>query len=387
MIRKGKMYNMIFMSSVILSSLGYESHLFNYYSYIQVAVSSLCILLLVLYMYEDSKLDIKGNKLLYIMLFLMIINSTTASIIYNKNTFSNIFSVPVILLIGILMYVIIPKLMYKYNNIMVSFTNYITYFCFGLALLSIIMELNGGSFLIWQKPYSTRTASIYYDPNFYANIIGCGFALIVIRNDLSWKTKIIYLITIGYSLYLTGSRGTLLSLIFSILLYIIFFSNLKKLQKLSLLSILTCLVAKAYIYLDSTDYFRLFQGSNNRLEMWDWALNQILESPFIGYGYGSIGMFLSNNEFTNASTHNSFVDYAFSYGLICTILYLYLIIKIIYKAFINRASGPILVAVLFMLINSNTILYSFGGVGFSSILLTIFLGILNFNDKISRKHA
>ena len=380
MIKKGKIYNTVFMLAMMLSSLGYESHLFDFYSYIQILVSFLFLLLFIGYSYENGRLSIKGNRLLYAMLTMMVINSTIASLIYNENSISNALSVPLMFFTGITMYVVIPKLMDKYKKIELSLMNYMSLFCFVLALLSIVMEINGGSFLVWHKPYLTRTASIYYDANFYANIIGCGFSIVAVRNDVNKKIKFLVLSVIAYSIYLSGSRGTLLSLALAIFLYIVIFSNLKIYKKIIILFLFLIAGIQGYMYLDSADYFRTYQGSNNRLDMWEWAFEKIISSPIIGYGYGSIATLLSSSGFTNASTHNSFVDYAFSYGLICLIIYLYLIFKIIYRSIRNKLVGPILLAVLFMLFNSNTILYSFGGVGFSSIILTVFLGVLNFKN-------
>lgn len=386
MIKKEKMYNIVFMLCIILSSLGYESHLFDFYNYFQILVSFLFVVLFIVYINLEGRLNIEDNKLLYSLLAIMAFNSTIASLIYNENLISSVLSVYLMFFTGITMYIVIPKLMNKYKKIELNLMNYLSIFCFVLALFSIVMEINGGSFLIWQKPYTTRTASIYYDPNFYANIIGCGFSIVAVRNDVNKKIKFLVLSVIAYSIYLSGSRGTLLSLALAIFLYIVIFSNLKIYKKIIVLFLLLITGIQGYMYLDSVDYFRTYQGSNNRLDMWEWAFEKIISSPIIGYGYGSIATLLSSSGFTNASTHNSFVDYAFSYGLICLILYLNLIFKVIYRAIKNRIVGPVLLTVLFMLINSNTILYSFGGVGFSSIILTIFLGVLNFKNMIMLRY-
>ena len=114
--------------------------------------------------------------------------------------------------------------------------------------------------------------------------------------------------------------------------------------------------------------------------MWTWAAGMSLKSPVFGYGYGTVEHYLQQSGFTNASTHNSFIDFGFSYGLICLALYIYLVARSLIRSIKNNNKGFVVPVLLFMIINSNTILYSFGGVGFSSILYTIFIGILDLDN-------
>lgn len=237
----------------------------------------------------------------------------------------------------------------------------------------------GGRFLLWEKVYVVRNASILYDANFCANILGCGFTLLIIDRKIEGFKKIAYLMLLTYAIYRTGSRGTLLSLVVCIFMYVIIFSKLKIYKKISLIIIMIIISIYVYGYLDSVDFFRTYQGSNYRGEMWQWAAKMIMKSPFVGYGYASVGNLLLEAGFVNTSTHNSLLDFAFSYGIPATIVYFVILSKALYNGAKN-GDRRLFLTMLFMLINSNTILYSFGGVGLSSILFTILLGDLNMRQ-------
>ena len=130
-----------------------------------------------------------------------------------------------------------------------------------------------------------------------------------------------------------------------------------------------------YIYLDSINFFRTYQGTGGRSEMIEYAFQKIKESPLYGFGYGSTTSILKSGGFGNASTHNSLADYMLRFGIPCLIIYCI----IIFEAYVMGASKKkkvyINLMTIFLFLNMNTILYSFGGVGFPSIMFTMFLGI------------
>ena len=109
--------------------------------------------------------------------------------------------------------------------------------------------------------------------------------------------------------------------------------------------------------------------------MIEFSIHKIQESPVFGFGYGSIVPLLRENGFNNASTHNSIVDFMLNYGLILTIVYLLIILKSFIIGLKMKSDVYVNLMLVFLFFNMNTILYSFGGVGFPSIMFTVFMGL------------
>jgi len=170
--------------------------------------------------------------------------------------------------------------------------------------------------------------------------------------------KIIIACFIGFAVFLTGSRGTLLAIIAAIFLYILIYKKMKISKKLLLIILFCVIVYVGTNFLNSIDFFRTYQGSNKRLEMWSFTMEYIMKNPLVGYGYQSISTFLHNYNFTNASTHNSFVDFAFAYGIPCFMLFLFLLVSTLFSAtkIKNEENNKYIMTTLFAIINANTIL-------------------------------
>jgi len=384
MITKEKFYSLFILIILFIASLCYEVHLFKYYSFFQLIISGLLFLFGFMYLkYEKNKqkklISIVNKEVYICILFIcMILNTAMGNIIYGLNTFSNIFSVFIMFFTMFILFFIIPDICNKYPKVEEVIKKYYINFCLVLCAFSLLIELGNGKF----GPYTFiyyRNASIFYDPNFCAMIIGGGFTLCLVNKDKKIK-KILLLIIMLYVIYLTGSRGTLLSLLASVFIYVTLFSKLKIARKAIILFVFGIVSFYGINYLYSIDFFRTFQGSNNRAEMFSNVFSATLKSPIIGYGYGSIASYLQGQGFINASSHNSFLDYLFAYGYPCLIVYLFFIAKIFFKIIKSKDKKKhiYVLPMIFMIINANSILYSFGGVGLSSLLYTLILGFLNY---------
>ena len=118
----------------------------------------------------------------------------------------------------------------------------------------------------------------------------------------------------------------------------------------------------------------LFDSSNLilRLKHYDFFLENILEKPFFGWGFGSYGLyFLGIDE--RSSPHNVFVEIYFELGLLGLYFYLLFLIFCYYKIFKSKSH---LLYILFYLLLCLQFSFSLADLrlnyGFIAISLLIF---------------
>lgn len=116
--------------------------------------------------------------------------------------------------------------------------------------------------------------------------------------------------------------------------------------------------------------FRFEQGLNERDNLWSFTLDYIFKGQnFLGVGFDDIGKVLKLNGFSNSSTHNYYFDTLLTYGVVPLVLNIFISLNVLYTMFLKNSKY--LPVFLFLLIQSNAILISFGGIGFLSALLSM----------------
>ena len=391
MIKKQSLYRFLILNIVFVSIISYGVHIYkSYYSYFQYYLTGLMLLFLIIFLkYEsDFKKNLKmfkNQSYILLIFMLMILNTLIGFEVYQFNSIKNVFSVVFIVICAFIEFYIFPFICVKYKKIEKSIINCFLRLCTLFSIVSILIEIGHGSFLAYSW-IVVRNASVFYDPNFAAMIFGSAFVLTLKYEGIDNKFKrFILLFLFGIAVFLTGSRGTLLAIVLAIFLYILIYKkiNITKKILLTISFIVISIVLLKYLY--SIDFFRVYQGSNNRGEIWTYTLKFIKNHPFFGAGYLSIRNFLNMSGYHYASTHNSYIDFTFAYGILCFILYLFLIVSILFKSIKNKDKNNdvYILASIFSIINANTILYSFGGVGICSMLYTLFLGLLNYKLTIN----
>lgn len=395
MIKKEKIYILLISLMMIISTLSYGVHIYHlYYKYFQVIISLLIIFTMFIFLKFDNSLKKETSKKIFdqfyiiLMLLLMVGNTIFGYLIYKYNYPFSIISTILFAICALAEFYAMPAICNKNKKIENKIISIFIRLCLILSLTSIFIELSNGKFLTY-KFVSYRNASVFYDPNFAAMIFGTCFFILLKNNNIKNKLlKFIYLTLIGITIFLTGSRGTMVSIIMTIFIYI-FIYNKMKFGKKMFVGILFCIVAFLFIrHLFFIDFFRIYQGSNYRIDMWVLTIKEIIRQPLFGHGYEAIKTFLNTNGYMYASTHNSYIDFAFAYGLPCFLLYIYLIISLLIRAIKSKKtiSEKYILVMLFSMINANTILYSFGGVGISSVLFTFSLGMVNYSlEEIKEK--
>lgn len=373
---------------VALSFISYENRIYNsYYSVFQIIITVILSLLVILTLRYDKniKKQTDTNKLfkIIILFVLMILNSCVATILYNYSNLFDVLKIIIMFFTAIMLFIIIPEILLNDESLYKYFINLIIIICVISAVISVIINIKG-TFLGYTSQWG-RVSSIYFDPNFFGMILGIGF-FSTFMLDKKILFKVIIMALLIYATLLTGSRGTIISIMFVAIFGILFFAKIKLSKKLLIMAAMIVIGIFAMRYLISINFFRIGQGSNGRLDM---IMNVIEEafpkSPIFGYGYSAINKYLIEKGFNNVSTHNSFVDFLFAYGIVPTLMYIFLIIKIVIKSMKLKTDPILTTLVCFLVLNMNTILYSFGGTGVGSLLFTIFLGILNYKEEINVK--
>lgn len=376
--KNNKILNVLFYAIFLLSMIAYEIHLYSYYTYVQLSIFALNIIAFIIFLnnktyFKEMKKNIKQNKIVILLCFFMMI-STLISMVKFKNI--QIYNIAIVLMfiINIILYFFSMPIYCKYNKKFENtLNNFIIIFITIISILGIIIVFRKN--FLGYTLFFGRARSIYFDPNFFSVIAAIPCALIF-RKNYKFKIKILVLTISLIAIFYSNSRGTMLS-ISACMIYYIFIKYPNK-NILNKILIIICFFSTFLIffnYLNKIDFFREEQGSNGRDKMIEYSINKIKDSPITGFGYGMIDDLLKNEGMENASTHNSLIDYMMIYGIPCLILFLVIIFKSFCMSFKEREKLYLNLLTILLFMNMNTILFSFGGVGFPSIILSLCIGM------------
>lgn len=370
----------IFTISIFSYEVNIHSNFYLYFEIVLVASSFLCFLSMLKYKnYKDlySK-KMFSNPVIFVLTFLMII-STIVSLLQPNEIFSTIFMV-VAYIINIYFYFVLLPTYFKENIVFENkLFKYIVFLITLISLFGLVLYFKNG--LLGYYLEGGRSGSIYFDPNFFAvvSLIACILSL---KCDFSKKMKFLIFIVSILSIIASGSRGTMLSFFICIVYYVfVKFPNKNVFKKYSIIVLSSVALFCLYNYLNKIGFLRLYQGSNGRTELLKYSFSKIKESPFFGFGFGSISELMHSGGFRVTSSHNSLVDLMLRYGIPTFIVQIYIIAKAFFKNLSKKSDLTVSLLMIVLLVNMNTILYSFGGVGFPSMMLTISLGYNYFGGK------
>lgn len=221
----------------------------------------------------------------------------------------------------------------------------ITYSWVATGILSALLYLFGEKIQVGE--YGSRTSLMIMgnptDPNEYAGIfiITSVFSLLLMFNSKKKFVKISMLVTILleiYVVFLTGSRGALLSIVVAL------FITLQKELHLSVKSLLALIcvliVSIFFIYYIvipniptdillrySLETLKSDQGSG-RASIWFFALKEYFHGPIFNmlFGYSITGI-RAGTVMVTSTMHNQLIQNLISYGIVGFALYVVLLIK------------------------------------------------------------
>lgn len=218
-----------------------------------------------------------------------------------------------------------------------------------VSLICLVMFFGGAGQQIGDGRISIVLSSGGADPNEFCAYFYIPLAVLITRLfknrfKLQHLAYFFYMILIFYCIFLTGSRGGLLSAVAAVFASWMFSTSIS-FKKVALMAI--ALVVAYFVFVN---YFipnlpqplleRLYLTSvledkgSNRVLIWESALNNIFSgTDRLIYGYGPYGI-----TFMRQTMHNHFIQALLDGGAIGLLLFMYLCIQLTRKAFRN---GPV----------------------------------------------
>lgn len=220
---------------------------------------------------------------------------------------------------------------YKYEEIYFQITFLIyTILALILSILIILSFLYGfvhvDSIYEGNIRYSIGITGIYKNPNYVASFIVLSvltLLFLLVNKKLKMRYKVITLtcaIIMIVSVFLTGTRAAIISVILSVLSFFIYYSKNHKNIILRALPFVLLIFATVFYYDRIVEIVELIGSERGgftedvRTESWLHALKIIGNSPLFGYGINSWNSFRGNDYL--GGLHNVFLEYFLNQGLI-----------------------------------------------------------------------
>ena len=295
--------NILIYGLIILSFVSYEYSIYrNYYQFVialVLAIGALVILVNIQNRVVISKFirALRTNWIVHLLSIALMISTLIASLKYSLITFSGLFSVVLTIFSIYIYYLYIPNAIVNIEDKVKKLVYFITFF----SVIGIVIFFRG-SFINYSFIYS-RVASIFFDSNYFGTLCSIGVVLSINRKG---RFRIITLINL-FGLYVSGSRGAMISLLVTLLLSY-FYKKKIKIKNLLLFSILGITIYYFMMFLYNANFFRIYQGLSSRDQLWKIALSLINKEPLSGYGYGSVSTIMRMQGALNGSSHNAFLD-------------------------------------------------------------------------------
>lgn len=211
------------------------------------------------------------------------------------------------------------------------------------------------------------------------------------------KNRIIYLLYISLNatiVVLSASRKAILFMLIPLLSYYIFRqkNSLKLLRNLLLAVMLTGLIYYGimnipFVYdmvgyrIETMIYGLMGTGETDgstsmRLKMIEWGLEWFKTKPWIGYGINNymnlLGMMNTSYGTTGVYAHNNFIELLVDLGLIGTVIYYFIYLKILAKAIrVRKALAPLQLLMVSILVS--IMVNEFGMVTYCEIYIQVML--------------
>lgn len=309
------------------------------------------------------------NKLIHIISLLLLISSFYSSISLSLLNFRSFLNTILLILSLYVFYLFIPLLIKEKLN---RTLDLVLIFISIVSLIGIFIFIRGS--ILGYYPIYGRAASFMFDPNYYGSFAAIGVVLSMKKNRKYLFLGFINII----GLYFSGSRGAMLSLALSIVIGY-FFHKGNKFKKFIVYLLIIALLFGMVFLLNKLGFFRSYQGTSGRDNLWQTSFELIRSQPL--WGYGNFSSAFQGLGIGYSSSHNGLIDLALRYGLIPLLIYIIIIIKSFFKGVRNNVPIRIVLTIILLSVNMNTIVISLGGIGGLSLIYTIFLGSAAIYNK------
>lgn len=371
---------------VFLSLISFEKTIYsNIYSLILICILLVALVLLVNQFVMDRERSerllfqvLNHNNVVILLIYFLFFSSFLSSLSNGLISFSGLFRLFSTSLSLFVFFLIIPKL----THTVIGKVDYFIIYLISLFSIVGIMTKVNGSFFIYDTYYG-RVNSIYFDPNYFGAIAGVAVILSAEKKGFLFKVLCVLNFT---ALFLSNSRTAFLALCLT-MLFTFFYRRRVKIGTIVFTVFFIMILGISVYFLNEADFFRIEQGLNSRGDLWDIAISLIKEQPLWGYGQESIPHLLREYGVDNTSTHNAYFDYMLSYGIPCMMLYIFIMGIAFYRGIKYKVNRSMIRVPFFLLICSGAINISMGGLGATSLLFTLYLGVCNslpVQDKESK---
>ena len=181
-------------------------------------------------------------------------------------------------------------------------------------------------------------------------------------------------------LLLTISKGAIVAVIIGVLVSSLFSVSKRNVLSLSFIVLLLYVVLNRYLFtIEDFHFSRLFEeydGFSGRTDIWSVFFKQFTSSMttlLFGFGPGDIKRFAFADD---AYAHSLFFDLLLSYGVLMSILYVYILIKITIKIFRSRNSMALAMFIFTVLLfathgaATNSTFYIYIGIAYAMTIIT-----------------
>lgn len=178
----------------------------------------------------------------------------------------------------------------------------------------------------------------YFNPNYYGSYLTFISVLSLTKAKENIKYFLIFLVSIT-TIIATGSRFSLIAMIYAILVYV--FLNLKKIYTLILSALI--LMYSIGVYKGIFPFMRtdsISQYLKLRMDIWYMGIKAIKTNMFLGHGTAYFYYFTNK---VYAHTHNILIELILSYGIIGLLI---LITLYLYGIKLNRTKIVVLTLIM-----------------------------------------
>ena len=336
---------------------------------------------------SDLKYSLKKNPFFLFFLFFI-------SISFILNLVGGLFDVYAsvktfgFLTIGMINYYLIPLRFKLDSSLFKLWGNFIIYISVLVSLIAILGVFEFPVFFYWNSfdekilvINMRSTASILFEPNIYAYLIMFGIFFTDLKHYSKIK-KISILTILILGLFFSYGRGAWMCVI--IYYFISFFLKSKYKKAIIILSFIF-FVQALYFILQSQELFDILNLDNpltGRLSLWFNSFRLSQNNLFFGIGMSaeSLNAIFLKMGHNYTTSHNVLIDSLLTNGLIATIFYIFAFLRpmiINLKGRQNQKLFSFLISIFIFLQFSP---HNIGGVSFMAVSTGIIFGIINFKD-------
>lgn len=351
---------------------------------IPMNIKSLALILFAFTLFLNSfknKVDLKNliaDKIVILFLLLFLLDPIL-SLIHNKNIYFREYRISFLFLPTLFLINKDLLSLYKHQILRVYVVGVLCYLFYTLIYVIYFYSINPEEFALdYFLKYVTYHFLPYAIHHTYFGIYVCfASAIVIFDKKIYKKLKIILISMFFFSIFILGSKFSILFFVIILPIFISINLNYSRLRITSILSFILLVGASivGFFYL-KTDLFRtLVLSTKNRVTLYECSIGYIKDNYLIGIGNENVKAYIErcNKGIGRMDTHNIFLQEFLSNGIL-GIGILILLLIFFFKAFLKNKKmlGILLIIMLISFGMVEHLLNTQNGVLFIVFFLMIF---------------